>query len=236
MTYQSIRLYHYGYWKGFLDIFGYKQGFELYRYINGDCFVYFDKNEALGLAKHLSDKFTDKNFIVKTVRKLPEKINKDFDAYLSFVEKMPQNLTNFSNDKLVNTLETFFNKQKTLSINFWILFTNVEVALNLAVRELMESKKIASSRIDELVSKLSEPIKIIPIDMEKLSLLRIALLNKGKQASALKRHWKNYAYMPVYDIDYNPYNLDYFREKLEDINKKLSKDEIKKENNTIKNK
>ena len=81
---------------------------------------------------------------------------------------MPQNLTNFSNDKLVNTLETFFNKQKTLSINFWILFTNVEVALNLAVRELMESKKIASSRIDELVSKLSEPIKIIPIDMEKL--------------------------------------------------------------------
>ncbi|MBZ9578141.1 hypothetical protein KJA13_03930 [Patescibacteria group bacterium] len=100
----------------------------------------------------------------------------------------------------------------------------------------MENKGISSNKIDKLLIKLSKPMKIIPIDMEKLSLLKIALMDKKKQESALKKHCSKFSYMPMYDISYKPYDLNYFKKKLNDISTKLTKSKIKEEIDNIRKK
>jgi phosphoenolpyruvate synthase/pyruvate phosphate dikinase len=60
-------------------------------------------------------------------------------------------------------------------------------------------------------------------------LLKIALLSSKKQKEALNKHFQKFAYMPMYDIDYDKYDLKYFKGKLADINKKTAKTQIEKE-------
>lgn len=238
MTYQKVRLYHYGYWKGFKEVFGYKQSFEIYRFINGDCFNYLVEKETKGLTKHLSQKFIKKTFILKTIKNLPDKIKKWFKNYLDFVKTIPQNFDdyNYSDKEIINILRKYYRQDKVVCIGFWILFNSVEESLTISIRKLMENKGISSNKIDKLLIKLSKPMKIIPIDMEKLSLLKIALMDKKKQESALKKHCSKFSYMPMYDISYKPYDLNYFKKKLNDISTKLTKSKIKEEIDNIRKK
>lgn len=238
MTYQKVRLYHYGYWKGFREVFGYKQSFEIYRFINGDCFNYLVEEETKGLTKYLSQKFIKKTFILKTIKNLPDKIKKWFKNYLDFLKTIPQNFDDYdySNKEIINILREYYKQDKIVTIGFWILFNNVEESLTISIRKLMESKGTSSDEINKLLIKLSKPMRIIPIDMEKLSLLKIALMDKKRQESALKKHCSEFSYMPMYDVDYKPYNLNYFKKRLNDIKVKLTKGKIKQEINNIRKK
>jgi phosphohistidine swiveling domain-containing protein len=229
MTYQKARLYQYGYWKGFRDIFGYKQSYEIYRFIKGDCFVYFPTQELEGLKKYLVKKLVDKNFILKTVKNLPDKIENNFKNYLKFAKSLPQDFSNSSIKEILNVLEKYYKQENIASINFWILFGNVEVALTVAIKNLMKKNGMEENEVNKLLAKLSEPIKIIPLDREKLSLLKVALLDGKKQKNALRKHGGHFAYLPMYEINYEPYSLGYFKKKLLDTTEKLIKSAIKKE-------
>lgn len=236
MTYQKIRLYHYGYWKGFEDVFGYKQGFELYRFINGDLFGYLVQDEVDGLAKHLLKKLTNRKFISKVIKGLPDKINRDFKKYLFFVKSLPQDWSSYSNFYLNKVLKKYYEQEKIVSIDFWILFGYVEVALTKSLEKLMEEKGISLEKIKDVLLKFSEPIKKIPLDLEKLSLLETALKEGKHQKFAIKKHWEKFAYLPMYDIDYKPYDLSYLTKRVKELNKKLTKKEILGEINNIKKK
>ena len=233
MTYQKVRLYYYGFFGG---IFGYKLNYELYRFKKGDMFNYHEKNEQIELSKYLLLKILDKKFAVRNFKNLEKNINKDFNEYLSFVRSLPKNTSKLTNSDLCKILEGYYKKENKLSIRFWTLFGTVEVVFIKAVKKLLSDEGINDTESQKIISELSEPIKIIPLDMERLSLLGTALLDGKKQKQSLSRHAQKFGYTPMYDIDYEPYGVGHFQDALNKITRKLSVKKIKKEINSIKRK
>ncbi len=233
MSYQKIRLYQYGYWKGFLDVFSYKQSYEAYRVMNGDTHVYFVKEEDEKLAEHLIKKFSEKEFILRIVKNLPSNIKKDFDNYLKFAKIIPQKTRFLTNKQILAKLDKYYKWEKITSIDFWILFGNVEIGLTKAIKKLMEEKGYLPEDTTRILTILSEPTQIIPIDMERISLLNVALAQGKKQELALKKHYRNFSYLPMYDISYKSYDINHFYKKLQEIKEKLKDDDIKLEIKTI---
>lgn len=226
MTYQKARLYYYGFSNG---IFGCNLDSEIYRYKNGDMFNYHDKAEEDKFSKYLIKKLLDKKFVAKNLKNLEGDINKDFNGYLVFLKSIPGNLENLSNAKLCSILNRYYKKENELSIRFWTLFGTVEVILIEAARKLLAESGRSAKESEEIISELSTPIKIIPLDMERLSLLEVALKEGAKQKAALQKHFEEFSYFPMYDIDYAPYGLDHFKSELKKIASSISKAEIKKE-------
>jgi phosphohistidine swiveling domain-containing protein len=236
MTYQKMRLYRYGFWKPFEEIFGYKQYYQGFRLIKGDCFAYYDFDEHEKLKEIIAEKFVDKKFIIKKLKGLLEKVQKDFDNHLKFSKKLPQKLSNLSNKEIVKILDKFYKQENIISPDTWIIFGDIEVALTNAIKDLAKSNGIPAEEAKDMISNLSNPMKIIPLDMERLSLLKVAALPKEKQERALLNHWKIFSYMPMYDINYQPYILEHFRKELTDLMAKLNIEQIKKEIEEIKQK
>ena len=233
MTYQKVRLYYYGFSNG---IFGYKLNYELYRFKNGDMFNYHEKNEEIELSKYLLSKILDKKFAVRNFKNLEKDINKDFNEYLSFIKSLSRNASKLTNSDLCKILEEYYKKENKLSIRFWALFSTVEVVFIKAVKKLFLNEGINNTESQKIISELSEPIKIIPLDMERLSLLNIALLKGKKQRLSLSRHAQKFSYIPMYDIDYKPYDIDYFQDTLKKITRELSAKEITEEIDVIERK
>ncbi|OGZ26712.1 MAG: hypothetical protein A2365_02330 [Candidatus Nealsonbacteria bacterium RIFOXYB1_FULL_40_15] len=235
MTYQKVRLYHWAFWNGFSKIFNYRQRYEIYRFINGTQSNYFVVQEIKGFEKNLLNKFSDKRFIFKTVRKIPKLLKYGFKKYLVSVKSFPQDLRGYSNAKIIKVLNKYYKLEQEVGVYFWILFETVEKVLVLSTRETLKKSGLSVNEAGELLKKLSEPIKIIPIDMERTSLLKVALLAGEKQEKALKKHCREFGYMPMYDINFESYSLEYFKNKLAELNK-IPREDIEKETIEIKEK
>jgi phosphohistidine swiveling domain-containing protein len=235
MTYQKTRLYQHGYWKGFREVCGYSQHRELNRYINGNMIGYASKDEVDGLEQHLDKKFRDAEFVEQYMQTWPDKIEKDFGEYLTFVQGLPQKPSSLKPQEIVRLLDSYYEMENKISIDCWSLFIQVENALNKVLHALLVQRGMTVVETHDLLKRLAEPRKIIPLDQERLSLLKIALANKSSRTEMLQRHTKEYGYMPMYDIDYDPYDLEYFKSKLAEIEQK-SKSEVKKEIEVIQGK
>jgi len=226
MTYQKVRIYSYGYWKGFGDVFGFKQRFLIYRFINGDLFGYEVGEEMDGLERWLLKKFSDREFILKRISRLANNIEKDFNNYLIFVKSLPQEKAkDLSNKEIIKLLDKYYKQEQIVSIGFWILFESVEKSLIKSALGLLQKDGLSFNQAEKLLLGLSEPIKIIPLDLERLSLLKAA----SKNEKALKEHWQKFAYMPMYDINFKPHTLNYFTKRLNSLKKRLNQKQIKEE-------
>lgn len=228
MTYQKTRLYHYGFWKGFSDICGYQQHYELNRYIGGDMVGYVVESEIDGLEKHLAGKFSDAQFVERSVQFWPDKIEREFGEYLTFMGDLPSELSSLKPQEIIGLLDRYYELENKISIDYWILFDNVERALSETLYKLLSKQGLSASEALDLLRRLSEPRKIIPLDEEHLSLLEMALAGEGQQAELLRRHAQEYSYMPMYDIDYEPYALEYFEKRLAEF-KRWPRERVEKE-------
>lgn len=219
MTYQKTRLYYYSFAKGVL---GYKLKTHVDRYKDGNMFNYHDKKEEDFFSKYLLKSFLNEKFVAKNLKNIESQIKNDFSKYLSFVKSLPKKTSKLSNKKICSILNEFYRKETIVGKPFWILFGNVEDVLIEVTRQLLMRDGLSELEANNILDKLSEPIKLVPIDMEKISLLNVAL---GK--INLEKHYKEFCYMPMYDIDYDPESLKYFQDRLKKINKKNAPKEIK---------
>ena len=228
--YQKVRLFNYGYWKGFLENFNYNQkGFILSRIINGNTFEYFSVEEVTRLKAFFLDKFTDKNFIIKRTRNLPERINKYCKNYVEFAKLLPKDCSKLSNGKIVKILEKYYREDNKISIWFWFLFGDIEDTLNAAVEKMLERNGFSEAEINDLLSRLSEPVKMVTPDLERISILKIALLGDSSRKSAIRKHAEKFACLSIYEIDSEPRNYKYFEDEIIGIKDKFSKTEIAQE-------
>jgi phosphoenolpyruvate synthase/pyruvate phosphate dikinase len=232
MTYQKARLYNFAFFKG---VFGYHLNFELYRFKNGDMFNYHEKSEERAFSEYLLKKVLNRSFAVRNFNNLEKKINRLFNEYFSFIKSLPKNPSKLTNKEICRILEKYYKKENKLSETFWILFGSVEVVLIKAVQELLLSEKISQKESERIIAELSEPMKITPIDAEKISLLQVALKNGLDRQRLLLRHVQKFACIPMYDVDHSPYTAEYFQENLNKIAGR-SKEEIKKEIDDVNNK
>jgi phosphohistidine swiveling domain-containing protein len=229
MSYQKIRFYRYGWWKGSTDRFGYKLSYELGRMKDGNFLGYLSREEADGLKNHLEFKLRKPKFVRNVIKGLGEKIDTQFKDYVRFVKSIPKDFSTFTNKDLISLLHKCYKEDEPTSTNCWNLFDVIEIPLiNSANRLLVESGQ-TQEEADDLLQRLSKPSKITPIDSERVSLLKLALENRKDYYVALEKHVEEFAYMPMYDMYYEPYTTDYFEKRCKDVTSSYSSTEIKKE-------
>ncbi|MFA6227031.1 MAG: PEP-utilizing enzyme [Candidatus Paceibacterota bacterium] len=236
MTYQKIRLYHYGYWNTFSKLFGVKQKYECFRVKSGNMETYLAKDEIESFESMAIKKFTDSNFIKNVVTTLAKNIINDFDNYLSFLHTLKPFIANdISDADLIDILERYYSFERNISADFWILFNDVEHALGKAIRQHLALINVSETEADNILHIISEPIYPNPLEMELISLYKIALLDKDIMEKHLIAHIEEYCYMPMYDINYEPNKPKYYTERLSELLKK-DREVLRGELNNLENK
>jgi phosphohistidine swiveling domain-containing protein len=229
MSYQKMRLYHDGLIRGFRDIFGYNQHFSLGRIKNGENIYHTNRQEAEGQEKFILNKFIDTNYINSTVKTLGKEIALNLDSYLAFIKSLPQDWSAYSNSELVENIHHLYDNDRKVEAYYWILFDNIENVAVLATRQVMTRNGHNAKAIEKAFAVISQPTLIIPLDMERLSILKVALCENGAKQETLKKHWEKFAYMPMYDINYDSHDLEYFERELALIEKEITVENIQAE-------
>ncbi|MFA6446150.1 MAG: PEP-utilizing enzyme [Candidatus Paceibacterota bacterium] len=215
MTYQKIRLYNSGCWKFLQELFGSGISHEWYRVKDANMSGYFAKDELDSFKQDVYKKFIDPIFLKEVVSVLPKRITDGFDEYLLSVSKLGQSVSKEStNDDVISILNKFYYYDRNISVFFWILFNDVEYTLGEAIKYFLTKNNVPVEEISSIFHVISEPIYPTPLDMELISLHEVALSDIQVRDEKLKKHIDLYCYMPMYDINYEPYSDKYFSERL----------------------
>jgi phosphohistidine swiveling domain-containing protein len=231
MSYQKMRLYSYGVCQGYRKVFGLGHHFYLNRVKDGVDWSYVLKDEADKWNVFLKKKLSDKKYLISGLSGLVRRMECDYEAALAEIKKFRQNWEGADNKDLLAAFKYYQKFDNRLGVFHWILFDGFEKPITEALRMELAEIGLGGEEISRLISVHSQPWLVTPIDMERLSLLKIALLDKEKQEKALIKHHEEFAYMPMYDIDYEEYSLDHFRKELIKANRipeAKTKEEIKK--------
>jgi phosphoenolpyruvate synthase/pyruvate phosphate dikinase len=228
MTYQKMQMYYHGL-TGFEELFGYTHQYMLYRVIDGEVVTYVDRKEMTDQNGFFLKKFMDKKFLVTKIKKLGQRIEKDFDAYDDYLKTIPQDWTGFSDAQLIKILKHHNAEDDRISAYYWVLFNDIEEIMDSSMKKMMSDEGIKEKEMKKIIGIISDPISITPLDMEKVSLLGVAFKDGKEQKIDLERHRDSFSFMPMYDIDYAPYSLEYFAKELRKIKRKFSKKEIVEE-------
>lgn len=229
MTYQKIHLYHDGLVNCSKGIFGINRHYCLWRVNNESIVLYYDLAEADKQASVLIDKFSNKQFILEKIAFLGDQIKKDFNDHLKYLKSLPQDWSGHSKQELIKNLNNFYFKEARNAVYYELLFNNIEIGLTEGIKILLSNNNLETAEIDKILSILQEQTLIIPLDLERLSILRIALLESKYHSTELEKHWQNFACLPMYDINYEPYPKKYFEKELKVLLKKLNHEHIKNE-------
>lgn len=229
MSYQKIRLYHHGLYDGYKRVFGFSQHYYLNRVKRGIATSFIRRDETEKQFIFLEKKLANAKFIRNGLGRLAIGIEKYFRECVDKASRFSQHYKSANNKSLLIALNKYYGIEHGVSPYFWILFDDFEHLLATTLERLMEEKGIDKKEIQRLLLVLSQPWIITPLDMERLSLLRVALLDGKKQEMALLDHHGKFSFLPMYDIDYDAYPLEYFRKELQKIRSKFSKFDIQKE-------
>lgn len=229
MTYQKIRLYHDGFVRGFQEVFGYTQHFTLSRVKDGVTFFYTSTQEMEGQSAYIFKKFIDAKFINSVLSNLGQRIGQSFEDYVKFAKSLPQDWSSYSNSDLVKTVHHIYDEDRKVELYYWILFDGIEKVLDSAIRQVMTDNAYNNEVIENLIFTCSQPLLVTPLDMERLSILKVALCEGNQRENLLNEHCQEFSFLPMYDIDYEPFSLDYFKKELDQIGEKMTVNEIKRE-------
>lgn len=232
MSYQKVRLYHLGLAE-FGKVFGFTMEHELYRVKGGDNAQYYLKSEIDVMRDSLKVKLTQGTKSADEVLAIFESIESKFVEYSSFCKKLKLDYSKDTNADLDKALRLFYEADSRIHIFYWVLFNDVEEVLVECAIELLESE-FGTDESKQIISTLSEPTKIIPLDMEKLSMYEVALLKGDAQKRGLKKHSETFSYMPMYDVDFEPYTMQHFEMELANTLSKNSAEQIQAKINQIK--
>lgn len=229
MSYQKFRLYQYGLFQGYRKAFGYSQRYSLARVKEGVAYYFTDQQESTGFTKFLIDKFTSKNYAVRTLKRLADDLENNFNRCADDIKKLNRDWSEASGKQLIAALDKFRKIDNSASVYYWILFDSIEAIIAESLALILQVGNIPENKIKRALSLLARPTLKIPLDLERLSILKVALLAGEDKERALKEHHSTFAFLPMYDIDYDEYPLSHFKKELRKIETKYSRSEIKSE-------
>ena len=233
MSFQKMRLYQYGLFHGYKEIFGRGQRFYLGRAKKGVMRSYTCESEMDNTILYLERKFSNAKYVIKESNRLGAKLQNEFRKCVEDVKKFPQNWKKSANAYLLEGLKNYYKIDNRVSGYYWILYNEFEKILTESAQKLMAKRGTAQDEIQKVLSILAQPALITPLDMERLSILRVALQKGSAQEKALLNHQEKFSFLPMYDIDYDPYSLAHFKKELAKIKNKLSTAKAKKEIDAI---
>jgi phosphohistidine swiveling domain-containing protein len=223
-----MRLYSYGLCQGFKEVFGMGHHFYLNRVKDGVNWSYIRQDETEKQNEYLEKKFNDKKYLASGLPELARQIESNYKKCLAEIKKFPQDWKGENNHSLIKAFEYYRDFDNRLGASFWILFDDIEKLVTAALQRQLSRREIVAEEINKIISTLALPWLMAPLDMERLSLLKAVLLDKEKQEKALIKHHEEFSYLPMYDIDYEEYSIEYFRKRFNEV-KKIPKKKIKEE-------
>jgi phosphohistidine swiveling domain-containing protein len=233
MSYQKMRLYQHGLYYGYKNIFGHNQHYSFYRVRQGNVWIYIEKRDTRKQMRYLEEKFSEAKYIIKNLKQLGKKMIKDFQECEADIRKIPQGWRKAGNGVLLGALKKYYEIDNRVSGFYWILFNDIENILVRSAKDHMIRSGVKKNEIEQALIVLSRPVRITPLDMEQISIFKMALRRGKEKQSVLLRHWKEFAHMPMYDIGYNEYSIEHFEKELKKITNRFSRAAIKKKINII---
>lgn len=161
-----------------------------------------------------------KDFFIKNFHK---KAQKDLEDILNKVSKRLSgiNLEKVSNRELLQIYRNFILPNvEQFYVRMWTVFNIGEPLANVIrvnLRKYLKDEK----EVNEVILKLSSPLKPNDVLQERMDLLKIAIqknkLSKSEIKSKVRNHTKKYRHIPMFDFDHEPYPEEHFFKELKNI-------------------
>jgi phosphoenolpyruvate synthase/pyruvate phosphate dikinase len=200
--------------KGLKSILGYGLHTHLciMREDSGDGYV--DKKEWENFKNKMYKKFFNLNFL-NFLNQQTLKQMRQIEKYFSTFQKI--DFSKFNHKQLLAFLKPTVKILNHDISAIWVGFVVEEVA-NRKIVEVLNKYDLPLEKSLEIASSLDKPHHII---QEKIDLYKIALLKNKDQA--LQKHFLKYQHIPCYSVEIKPYDLEYFKKRLSEINSREAK-------------
>ncbi len=233
MSYQRIHLFNFGYCNQYSKFFGVDINSEIYRIKDEHVSVYFELNDHKKAFEVIRDKFFTKKSVT-LIKKINKIIVADYKKFISFSKQQSTNYLNFSNKKILSAFKGFYRQNEKIALANWLLYLYIEEILTEAVRFNLNQKIHDANLVEEIMTNISKPTTMLPIDTYHLDLYKIALLPKTDQESAVKKLTQKYISWGVFDVTYDVPTTDLHVKKLSEIFPKDAKQKIQEINDKYK--
>ncbi len=139
-----------------------------------------------------------------------------YQPHLRFLNQLDKmDLAKLSNDELILLLDQYRKSLCPYGSAIWLVVT-IEKEMEEVAYETFKNMKVNDiEKWTSTLFSLTQPNYILE---EELALLQISQLSAQKQEAALHEHAKKFEYIPLYDYDYEPYSLAYFKKRLDELN------------------
>ncbi len=234
MSYQRIRLFHYGYCNQLSKFFNVKIDSEIYRIKDENVSVYYELNDHTKAFEDVRSTFARKDG-VNLVKKIKSTIQTYYKEFIRDINKKPRDYSKFSNTNLVAAFKNFSRQNEKISLPTWLLYLYVEEILTDEVRSQLEIKIQDKSKVENVLSLIANPTKILPLDAYHKDLYKLVLLPKYQYKKTLEKLSKKYASWGVYDVNFDLPDLAVHENKIKNLDKITARKKIKEIDEKYKN-
>ncbi len=211
MSFQRMRLFNYGYCVQLSKFFGVDLNSEIYRIRDGNVSVYYELNDHQKAFSDIQNKLSDINSI-ELIGKINETIVTYYEEFKKFIEVCPVNYQICTNKELSNFYEEVCGMNKKISLPTWLLYLYFEEILTAVLKEKIVEKIKDIQKVENILSIISRPTRITPLDFYHKDLYRVVL---GEQR--IEQVAKKYVSWGVYDVNYEVPEVSLHLKKVENI-------------------
>lgn len=226
MSFQRIRLFHYGYCNQISKFFKVKIDSEIYRIKDENVSVYYELNDHTKAFDRIRLMLAG-NDSLKIVKKIKTTIQTYYSEFIKDISKRQEDYSKSTNKNLLSAFKSFSRQNDKISLPTWLLYLYVEEILTDEIRRLMEIKIQDKSKVENILSSIGNPTKILPLDAYHKDLYNLVLLPKSKYKKALEKLLRKYASWGVYDVNFDLPDLDFHESKIKDLDKNDALQKIK---------
>ena len=217
MTYQKMRLFSYAYQNDIPKIFDVVLTAELYRVkelVVSECHDPLEyKNALLKIEEKLSNKELAPDLFDQLIKEI-QSFETDFDPAIT---AMPVEYSSYENKDLAKAYEEFCDVEKRISFANWILFTTFEEIITKILKTALEERFKNLDKVNKMLSDMSLPEKMIPLDVYNQHIYEIALKPKDEQPALIDRCVEKFIHWGMFDVLYQEATRDSFVSKVKDI-------------------
>ena len=158
--------------------------------------------------------------------------------YSDFVKETgnkPVNYSSYSNETLCHEVKSFSKLNQKISLPTWLLYLYFEEVLTESLKIILSEKCGDVKRATDIISSLSHPSRITPLDAYNRDLYQLVLEPEHNAKKALETFLGKYVSWGVYDVNYEIVSADSHKNKIKDIDKNkatklISEIDVKYEN------
>lgn len=160
----------------------------------------------------------DKKFLQESNDQV-EKEAKEIESFFADFKKI--DFSKLSRQELYEKFKESDIVLKTKVASLWVGFLLEDVV----EKKMLEIFKKYELPTEEAFSIITSVSRLNELSQEKIELLQIAA-EDGDIEESLARHHKKYQYLPCYSVNVTPCDIEYFRERIQGLDKNKAKEKI----------